>query len=204
MWWLERRFVPAEDVGQGPLPARFLTLAWLLASAAFGLAALPALPDTWPSLAAVLGLALVLARLTAVDLAHLLLPDVYTLPLLVAGLLVPPLLGWQGPSAGVLGAVVGGGVALGLAVGLAVARGGAAELGGGDIKLMAALGAWVGLFQLPLALAVACFLSLGLAFAQPRGAHIPFGPGLCIGLFATLLYPNVLEGLLGSVARLIP
>ena len=204
MWGLERRFVPADEVGQGPLPARFLTVGWLAATVLFALAALPALPEGAAGQVTVLALALVLARLTAVDLAHLLLPNVYTLPLLAAGLVLPPLLGWHGPSAGVLGAVVGGGVALGRALGLALLKGGQAELGGGDIKLMAALGAWVGLFQLPIALAVACFLSLGLSFWQPRGAHIPFGPGLCLGLFATLLYPNVLEGLLGSVARLIP
>src|SRR3546814_4871418 len=63
-------------------------------------------------------------------------------------------------------------------------------MGHGDLKLLAALGAWLGWQALPWVLLLACFL--GLVFAmwrqksfRPRGEH-PFGPflaGCAAGVF---------------------
>ena len=67
-------------------------------------------------------------------------------------------------------------------------------LGGGDAKLLAAIGAWGGWQALPYTVFVGAAATLGVIFiAQLGGMSVskktafPFGPGLCIGALATFL-----------------
>lgn len=60
-------------------------------------------------------------------------------------------------------------------------------MGYGDVKLLGALGAWVGLKGAVLSLFLAAFLGalFGLLFGQKK---IPFGPYLALGGFVALLF----------------
>lgn len=69
-------------------------------------------------------------------------------------------------------------------------------MGGGDIKLMAMVGLFIGwqatLLALMLSVLSAAFVSLLLMALRllKRGDHIPFGPFLAIGSIVTILYGN--------------
>ena len=101
-----------------------------------------------------------LLLLAAIDLEHLWLPDRLTLPLLPLGLLTAWL--GYGPSLtdGVIGAGVGYVVLALIAFAYRQLRG-REGLGGGDPKLLAAVGAWLGWQQLPLVLVGAGFIGFG-------------------------------------------
>lgn len=134
------------------------------------------------------------ALLTAawIDAQHLVLPDVITLPLLLAGLAVT----WVRAPYAIYDH------ALAAAFGYAAFRGldwvyarlrGRHGLGAGDAKLLAAGGAWAGLAALPgivlgaglLGLAVA--LPLALRQGSDGRTMIPFGPALAVAVFAVML-----------------
>jgi leader peptidase (prepilin peptidase)/N-methyltransferase len=163
----------------------------------FAAAAAPALatgglPDT-AHLAINAGLGCALVVLVSYDLTTLRLPDVLTLPLIVAGLLVamlsPPHL---------LDRVFGAGLGYGLlwlvATGYRVVRG-HAGLGLGDAKLMAAAGAWLGVEAIPTVLLLASVLGLsGAIVLQVCGAklsarsRLAFGPFLGVSFWLVWLY----------------
>ncbi|MSP47790.1 MAG: prepilin peptidase [Alphaproteobacteria bacterium] len=147
----------------------------------------------WPS---VLGRALlgaVLVALVAVDLRRLLLPDGLVLPLLPLGLLEAWLAGGDLVVASA-GAVFGGGL-LWLVRAVHKRVRGREGLGLGDVKLMAAGGAWVGpagIGPVLLVAALATLTAIGVAYLLGRGpttaSRIPFGPGLALGIFAVTLF----------------
>lgn len=115
-----------------------------LVELAGGLTAVAAFLAT-PSLAAAAAASLLLLVLIAVfliDLDHRLILDVITLPGVALGLLFCPLLGTARPDA-LLGAVGGWLVLEGVRLGYRRWRG-FDGLGGGDVKLAAMLGAWLG------------------------------------------------------------
>ncbi len=144
-----------------------------------------------------------LMALAVIDLEHGLLPDRLTLGLLWGGLaysLAPKsaaagaVLGSAFPDPGqaVAGAI--GGYAFLWAVNIIWRRWRKRDgLGGGDFKLLAALGAWVGLKGLPLVVAPAAIVgaAVGLILiALGRASlsdEIPFGPFLAAGGAFTLL-----------------
>lgn len=71
-------------------------------------------------------------------------------------------------------------------------------LGMGDVKFMAAAGAWVGALSLPWVLLIASLVALSyvvIASAMQKGfdatARLAFGPFLALGLFVTWLIENV-------------
>jgi prepilin signal peptidase PulO-like enzyme (type II secretory pathway) len=72
-------------------------------------------------------------------------------------------------------------------------------LGGGDAKLFAAIGAWIGWPGLPSVLLISGFAGLTYAFLRGRGRlrphdRIPFGPALALGGWIVWLYgPLVLS-----------
>ena len=133
-----------------------------------------------PQLIAGLVLGWSLLLLALIDLRHMLLPDRITLPLLALGLAVTALIEPARLPAHVIGAAA---AYLGLAL---VARlyaqlRGRAGLGGGDGKLLAALGAWLGWEALPSVLLIAGIAGLLFAAAAGRLApsdRIAFGPAL--------------------------
>lgn len=92
----------------------------------------------------------------------------------------------------IIAALVGGGLLLLVAV---LTSGG---MGGGDIKFVAALGLWLGVKLVTVALLVAFIIggiggALLLLFkVKGRKDFIPFGPFLAIGAFISILYGNKL------------
>ena len=129
--------------------------------------------------AAVLLAALVVV--TAIDLQHQLIPDVITLPGIVVGLVANVAIGHVSWLDSLIGIVVGGG--LFFVIILVTPNG----MGGGDMKLGALLGAFLGWKALLFALfagivlggvVAVAFLASGL---RGRKDPIPFGPFLAAG-----------------------
>lgn len=162
-----------------------------LAAALMGLVA--ALVFPWPMALATALFGWWLLILAALDVEHHWLPDALTLPLIPAGLLVawlelgPPLLDR------IAGAVAGG-LALWL-IALAYRAVRSLEgMGGGDPKLFAGIGAWLGLFGLPFVLVGASVLGLfSVAAMSLRGnevnakTRLPLGALLAVSAWAVWL-----------------
>jgi leader peptidase (prepilin peptidase)/N-methyltransferase len=152
--------ISSPAVAGGPIDRRHLALE--LAASAIGALALIAVPG-WAGLAgALLGWALL--ALLALDTEHFWLPDAITLPLLAAGLL----LGLGSFEERLLGAAVGGGLLLALAIAYRALRG-RDGLGLGDVKLMAALGAWLSLPLIGPLMLLAALTALLLTWLSQRG-----------------------------------
>lgn len=132
------------------------------------------------------GLMLVLAAITLIDLRSFRIPDLLSLPLIVAGIgLVPHISGTPLHDL-VIGAV--GGFAVFWAIGAwYFRRTGVDGLGLGDAKMFAAAGAWLGWQALPMVLLIAAAGGLGFALlhgATGRRSAIAFGPWLALGFAA--------------------
>lgn len=145
-------------------------------------------------IAASLLLALALSLLSAIDTVSLRLPDLLTVPLLLAGLLFAAAMGskvfvWQ------LASALLGGVAL-YGIGWVYRQiRGRDGLGLGDAKLFAAAGAWTSAEGLPSILLIACAAALAVVLGWrlagksiEGGSAIPFGPFIAIGLWIVWLY----------------
>jgi leader peptidase (prepilin peptidase)/N-methyltransferase len=139
------------------------------------------------------GFGAVLLALTLIDVDTRLLPDALTLPLLWAGLLCSVAGLTLSIDDAVLGAALGYGVMAAIA-GAYRRLTGEDGLGGGDAKLVAACGAWLGWVGMPLMLAFGAaaatlaFAGLGLWRGRTLREPLPFGPWLCLGALASLLW----------------
>jgi leader peptidase (prepilin peptidase)/N-methyltransferase len=155
-----------------------------------------------PLLIARLVFACALVVLFAIDLEHHLLPDVITLPGIVVGLIfsiwLPP-----GIVAALIGVLIGGG-ALWL-IGEAYYRySGQEGMGGGDVKMLAMIGAFLGwqltLVTLMIASLTGTAVGLGM-MAAGRGTMkyaLPFGCFLAVGAaIAAAAGPPLLAWYLG-------
>lgn len=127
-----------------------------------------------------------LLALAWIDWNSMLLPDVLTLPLIPAGLLATLWLEPELATDHAVAAAIGYTALRGLALVYRKLRG-REGLGEGDAKLLAALGAWVGLTQLPLVVLGAALAGLVAALLLAlRGGEmkastaIPFGPFLAL------------------------
>ena len=140
------------------------------------------------------GLGWALLTLSWIDAECLRLPDLLTLPLLIAGLADAS---FQGPTAlpdRIAGAAAGYLSLSVIAWGYRRLR--ACEgMGQGDAKLLAAGGAWVGWQALPWVLLLASLLGLCAALMWRLTGHaihgrsaIPFGPFLAAAIWLTALY----------------
>lgn len=136
-----------------------------------------------------------------IDLEHLRIPDVLTLGSFAVFALWQLLLPWQSHSSAALGAVVGWGLLFAIAV---VSRGG---MGGGDIKLAAVLGLYLGFPGILLALGLAFILGaavgllLVISGVKGRKDPIPFGPFLAFGSLVVILWgENILRWYLRGFA----
>jgi leader peptidase (prepilin peptidase)/N-methyltransferase len=144
------------------------------------------------------GLGWTLLALAWIDGTSFLLPDVLTLPLLLAGLLLTFVVQPEALADHCLATALGYLSFQGLALGYRRLRG-RDGLGGGDAKLIAAAGAWCGLALLPfvvLASAVIGLLAaLGLALAGRQvtsRTRIPFGPCIALALWVVWLHGGLL------------
>jgi leader peptidase (prepilin peptidase)/N-methyltransferase len=142
-------------------------------------------------------LSYVLLVLSFIDLNQRILPDKVTLPGIVAGLIVAPLAGLTTFPASLIGAVAGGGALYLIAIaGTAVF--GKDSMGGGDIKLAAMLGAFLGWQGVIVFLFVAFFVGavVGVAVLAARRSQadhtIPFGPFIALGAFVTMVWGSAI------------
>ena len=141
---------------------------------------------------------LALLALAVIDLEHRLLPDTITLPGIILGLLsslvLPPL---NFPEAAA-GALAGGAFFYGIAW-LYEKLAGRRGLGGGDIKMLAMIGAFLGVWALPVVIMVSAGLGtiVGLiqVLAQSPGNKgqwrihsLPYGPFLVMGAYCYLFW----------------
>jgi len=174
-----------------PIPADHLYIE--LASLAVAIAAavvVPGGPYLW--LSCVLGWWLL--ALAWIDARSFRLPDVLTLPLIAAGLAEAT---WLEPAAVTDRAVATAAAFIALWLVARVYRmvRGREGLGLGDVKLMAAAGAWVGIALLPIVMLAGALLGLAYGAAQwLRGAKLgattklPFGPFLAAAIWAVWLW----------------
>jgi prepilin signal peptidase PulO-like enzyme (type II secretory pathway) len=138
-----------------------------------------------PQLWGLVPLLIALAVTIALDLRAKVIPDIVTLPGIVYALALAAVVETPPLREAVLGAVAGGGILLLLAV---VSRG---AFGGGDIKLMAMLGAalgWKGaLLVLAFSQVAAALVAVGLLIARRAGRRDPLPVGAFISLFGALM-----------------
>jgi len=152
----------------------YALLAWR-----FGLA--PALPVYMALTSALLAAAVI-------DLHHKILPDRITLPGIALGLVASATLLPPTVLEALAGAALGGGLYLLIAV---ASRGG---MGGGDVKLIAMIGAFLGWQAVLLTTFLAAVvgasvgLVLMLAFGKGRKYAVPFGPFLAAAAIVCVLW----------------
>lgn len=129
------------------------------------------------------GFAAVLVALAGIDWDTTLLPDSLTLPLLWAGLVVSAL-GWTISLHDALWGAVVGYLSLWTVYWLFKLTTGKEGMGFGDFKLLAALGAWLGVKMiLPVVLAasiIGAVVGIGMKLNRSlrEGRYVPFGPFL--------------------------
>lgn len=142
---------------------------------------------------------------TWIDLDHLIIPDVISLPGIIVGFVCAATIlpvGWLNS---VIGILLGGGILWGLAA-LSPHLFGKEGLGGGDIKFLAMVGAFLGWQPVLLTLFFASVagsvigIILLLFKVMERGHYIPFGPFLASGALVSLFfYREVLSWYFGMV-----
>ena len=143
-----------------------------------------------------------LVAITVIDLRHQIIPDAITLPGIVVGLATSLTMGrisWVDSLGGIL---LGGGLFVAI---ILVSRGG---MGGGDLKLGAMLGAFLGWQALLVALFVAvmlggiCAVTLLVWGQVARKDAIPFGPFLALGGVVALFWSHpIIAWYLGGFER---
>lgn len=130
-----------------------------------------------------------------IDLKHQIIPDVISLPGILLGIIfsfISPALSWQ---SSLLGLLLGGGVLYSIALIYYLWRK-QEGMGGGDIKLLAMIGAFLGWESLPFvifasSLSGSCIGILAM-IKQGKGAkmRIPFGPFLSLAALVYLFFSD--------------
>jgi len=135
-----------------------------------------------------------LLAMAVIDQRHEILPDVLTLPLIPAGLLVAFAIDPGKLADHAIGAAVGFVAFVAIAWTYQRLRG-REGLGMGDAKLLAAAGAWLGWQGLPSVVVIGAVSALALALARAAGGvklspvmRISFGPYLALGLWLVWLH----------------
>ncbi len=134
-----------------------------------------------------------LLTITWIDWDHQIIPDVISLPGIVVGIVAASTVLQTGFVNSIIGVLVGGGI-LWFMAWISPFLFGKEGLGGGDIKLLAMVGAFLGwqaaLATLMLASIVGAIIGIMLLAAKvlTRGQYIPFGPYLALGAMLTLFY----------------
>jgi len=127
-----------------------------------------------------------LMLLAEIDYRILLLPDLLTSPILVFGFLYAVLAGgWVGPGESAMGAAYG--YVLPVVAGLFLVHRNKEVFGGGDVKLLAGIGAWLGMEKLLYAILVSTALFAVYALATKRRAGA-YGPALAIATIAVAFW----------------
>jgi len=138
-----------------------------------------------------------LLAVTWIDWDFQMIPDVITIPGMVLGLISSTFILPVGFWNALVGLLVGGGI-LFLLAWLSPFVFGKEGLGGGDIKLLAMVGAFLGWQPALLTLFLASILGAGVGLGLmglkmlARGQYMPFGPFLAVGAMTSLLYSSTL------------
>ncbi len=131
-----------------------------------------------------------------IDLNEQIIPDVISLPGIVIGFILSffvTYISFVDSILGILGIAVGGGIILIIGLGGSVIFKKEA-MGGGDIKLAAMIGAFLGYRYIIISLFLGFFLGaltgiiLIMAKIKSREDVVPFGPFIVLGSFITLLW----------------
>jgi leader peptidase (prepilin peptidase)/N-methyltransferase len=145
--------------------------------------------------------------ITMIDLDTFLIPDILSLPGIVLGLalsfytprsllylLPPPLpLWWHNPLGSLLGIILGGGIFYLIAAGYALVRR-KEGLGGGDIKLLGMIGAFIGwkgvAFTILVSSVSGTIIAIPLMWRSGKGigSTLPFGPFLAFGAISYIFW----------------
>lgn len=142
----------------------------------------------------------ILIALIFIDIDHQLLPDKLTLPLLWLGLLCNSFGLFTDLESAVYGAMAGY-LSLWSVYWAFKLLTGKEGMGYGDFKLLAALGAWLGISQLPLIILLSSVVGavLGIlmiiARKQEQQTPMPFGPYLAIAGWIALIWGDQITGL---------
>jgi leader peptidase (prepilin peptidase)/N-methyltransferase len=134
---------------------------------------------------------------SCIDLTHTIIPDAITLPGIVIGLGTSFWLTPVGVRNAVLGVMLGGGLFLLMAI-LSVVILKREGMGGGDIKLIAMLGAFLGwhavLVTIFLAAVLGACVGLTLIFLRRKGRRdpLPFGPFLALGALLAMVWGDTI------------
>jgi len=128
-----------------------------------------------------------------IDLNEQIIPDVISLPGIVVGFILSFFINYISFVDSALGIAVGGGIILIIGLGGSVIFKKEA-MGGGDVKLAAMIGAFLGWRYIVISLFLGFFLGalagivLILSKIKSREDAVPFGPFIVLGSFITLLW----------------
>lgn len=139
-----------------------------------------------------------LLAVIVIDFHHKIIPDLISLPGIVIGFscsFINPVITWQQSGIGLL---LGGGVLYAVAAGyyLFTKREG---MGGGDIKLLAMIGAFLGWQSLPFVVfgssVLGAVIGIGAMAKQKKGGRsvIPYGPFLSIAALLYMFYRELIN-----------
>ncbi|ABK98610.1 prepilin peptidase [Pelobacter propionicus] len=134
-----------------------------------------------------------LVVITFIDLEHQIIPDEISLPGIVLGFIFSFFLRGHGWLNSLLGILLGGGSLLLVAYGYQLVTG-KEGMGGGDIKLLAMMGAFLGWKSIPFIIFVSSLagsvIGVSLMLIQKKDSKlaIPFGPYLALGALLYVFY----------------
>lgn len=120
----------------------------------------------------------ILLLLLEIDYKTMYLPDILTFPLLLTGFLYAVLIGvWVGPAESSIGAAAG--YVLPVFASLLLVWKNKDVFGGGDIKLLSAIGAWLGVESLLYTIILSCLI-FGIYALLKRQRSGAFGPAIAV------------------------
>lgn len=135
---------------------------------------------------------------SVIDLRYKIIPDVITIPGIIAGLIASALILPPGIKGSIAGTLLGGILFFIIAI---ASRGG---MGGGDIKLIAMIGAFLGWAHVIITIILSSFIGslvgvlLMILFAKDRKYPVPFGPFLSVGgMISLFLGREIIEWYFG-------
>jgi len=138
-----------------------------------------------------------LVIISFIDLQHKIIPDIISLPGIIIGLAFSMIFHHISWLESVIGVLAGGGSLFLVAVVFEKLTG-REGMGGGDVKLLAMIGAWMGWKALPLIILISSLTGTiiggGSLLLASRGLQtkIPFGPFLVLGTLIYLFFGNEL------------
>lgn len=140
-----------------------------------------------------------LVVLSMIDLYYKILPDIITIPGIILGIALSLFILPVGIKNSIAGFLIGGGLFYIVAI---VSRGG---MGGGDIKLIAMIGAFLGWKDVIITIMLASFtgavvgVMMMIFLGKGRKYAIPFGPFLALGGMISLFFSEaIIEWYLGT------